>query len=380
MTTFIRSPFWENWFMHNPVDRSLVICSPYFKKNALDKIIDQFELDDDECILDVKILIRGTLDDFLQGSSDLTALDALLGLRCIDVDNVRRITNLHMKAYLRDGEDLLIGSGNCTGPGLSFGGRIGNVEGGIQTYDENVIDDFYDYFEDIFDHAEPLSMFYDSISDQYTEETLAPFRSRPTVVNRNASGERRARYDFRRRRQDEVMPEQVLEMSVQDIPQFSSFDHAVYDTPFLVDEANRRDEFLTFDRLGELLPGERTDTLVAKKKYGENHAKTAELLGLITILPEQTRKLQITPLGQVFLDATPEEKDRILTRQIMRTAIVRDIYSKYELTGSFDITQYLENYLSHSTAVRRRPNVKVLFEKLADFDVEGAEEILENVF
>ena len=64
----------------------------------------------------------------------------------------------------------------------------------------------------------------------------------------------------------------------------------------------------------------------------------------------------------------------------MRTAIVRDIYSKYELTGSFDITQYLENYLSHSTAVRRRPNVKVLFEKLADFDVEGAEEILENVF
>ena len=68
MTSFIRSPFWDNWFVNNPIERSLIICSPYFKKNALDKIIDEFDLDDDECVLDVKILIRGTLDDFLKGS------------------------------------------------------------------------------------------------------------------------------------------------------------------------------------------------------------------------------------------------------------------------------------------------------------------------
>lgn len=380
MTTFVRSPFWDNWFICKPVEKSLIICSPYLKKNALDQIIEQFELGNNECILDVKILIRGTLDDFIQGSSDLTALDALLALRCIDIDNVKRVTNLHMKAYLRDEEDLLIGSGNCTGSGLSFGGHLGNVEGGIQTKEAGVIDDFCDYFYDIFDHAQPLAEFYDSISEQYTEDAIAPFRNRPVIINRNATGERRSRYDFRTEDETVVLCEQLLELSIQDIPQFSNFNHAVYDTPVLVNEANHDGEFLTFDRLGELLPGERADTLVAKKKYGENHAKTAELLGLITILPEQTRKLQITPLGEVFINATAEEQDRILTRQLMRTAIVRDIYSKYELSGSFSITQYLENYLSHTTAVRRRPNVRVFFEKLADSNVEGAEDILENVF
>ncbi len=380
MTSFIRSPFWDNWFVNNPIERSLIICSPYFKKNALDKIIDEFDLDDDECVLDVKILIRGTLDDFLKGSSDLTALDALLGLRCIDIDNVRRVTNLHMKAYLKDNEDLLIGSGNCTGSGLSFGGRLGNIEGGIQTKDLNIINDFYSYFYDIFDNAEPLAIFYDNISEQYTEDTIAPFRNRPVIVNHNIVNEKKAMYDFRKGQRNVMLSDQSLEISIHDIPQFSNFDHAVYDTPILVSQANRKGEFLTFDSLGELLPGKRTDTYVAKKKYGENHAKTAELLGLITIIPEHTRKLQITPLGEFFIDATMEEKDRILARQLIRTAIVQDIYSRYKIFGGFNIIEYLENYLSHTTAIRRRPNVRMFFEKLADFNVEGADEILDNVF
>lgn len=380
MTAFVRAPFWDNWFVCNPVERSLIICSPYFKKSALDQIIENFHLDDDDCILDIKILIRGASDDFIKGSSDLTALDALLGLSCIDIDNVRRVTNLHMKAYLRDGEDLLIGSGNCTGPGLSFGGRLGNVEGGIQTDDVVIINDFCDYFEEIFEVAEPLEKFYDHITEQYMEDAKAPFKTRPAVINQNAAGEKNARFDFRVNPKTTVADDQIFEISVHDIPQFSNFDSVIYDTIAAVDDANEVGEYLTFDELGELLPGRRTNNDVSNKKYGENHAKTAELLGFITIIPERIRKLQITPLGKAFRSAANDERDRILIRQLMRTAIVKDVFGKYQEQGSFNITDYLENYLSHSTAVRRRPNVKVFFEKLAEFNVEGAKEILRDVF
>ena len=379
MTRLVRSPFWDNWFIRGDVERSLIICSPYFKKNALDKIIDQFELDDDECILDIKILIRGKLEDFVQGSSDLTALDALLGLRCINIDDVRRVTNLHMKAYLRDEEDLLIGSGNCTGPGLSFGNRLGNVEAGIQTFDENVIGDFYDYFDEVFEAAEPLAEFYDSLTEQYSEEVTAPIQNRLVVTNRNAVGENAARFDYRNHG-EVIVPAHGIEMTIQDIPQFSNFDQAVNETLHIAEEFTDRHEWLTYDILGELLPGNRTDTHNARTKYGENHAKTAELLEFVAIIPEQPRKIIITPLGRLFLHASPEEKDRILVRQLLRTTIVQDMFNYYTLNGPFDILDYLEQYLSHSTAVRRRPNVRVFFQILSDLGVEEADTILNNVF
>lgn len=379
MSKFIKSPFWDNWFVQGDVDRSLIICSPYFKKNALDKIIDQFDLDDDECILNIKILIRGQLDDFLKGSSDLTALDALLALPCVNVDNVRRVTNLHMKAYLRDDNDLLIGSGNCTAPGLSFGNRLGNVEGGIQTDDDEIISDFNEYFNEIFEASESLNDFYDSITEQYTEEARAPFREPPTV-NRDRAAEINARFDFREPVNNVDILDAALEMTVQDIPQFSNFDIVLNETLLYIKESSDNGHLLSFSELGQMLPGQNADNDTARKKYGENHAKTAELLGFVTIVPNRLRLLQITPLGETYLSATEDEKNRILTRQLTRSTIVRDIFGIYAVHGPFDITEYLERFMSHSTAVRRRPNVKAFFQKLVDLNVEGAEDIMNNVF
>lgn len=380
MTSFIESPFWENWFVKRTVERSLIICSPYFKKNALDKIIDKFELDDDECLLDVKILIRGTLEDFLQGSSDLTAIDALLGLRCINVDNVRRITNLHMKAYLRDGDDLLIGSGNCTGSGLSFGNILGNVEAGIQTSNENVISDFNSYFNKVFASAEPLTDFYDVITEQYMKEAMSSTKKHPIIISKSAEGERDARFDYRTHMNNKTVLAHGIEMTAQDIPQFSDFDQVINGTLIIANEFYENGESLTYDKLGELLPGNRKKTNVARKKYGENHAKTAELLEFVTILPERTRKIVITPLGRLFVEAMEEERKRILVRQLLRTTIVQDILNYYSLNGPFNILDYLEQYLSHKTAERRKSNVKTFFKVLAELGIEEAAVILDTVF
>ena len=119
---------------------------------------------------------------------------------------------------------------------------MGNIEGGIQTKDLNIINDFYSYFYDIFDNAEPLAIFYDNISEQYTEDTIAPFRNRPVIVNHNIVNEKKAMYDFRKGQRNVMLSDQSLEISIHDIPQFSNFDHAVYDTPILVSQANRKGE------------------------------------------------------------------------------------------------------------------------------------------
>lgn len=381
MSRFIKSPFWDNWFASKDVSRSLIICSPYLKKTALDNIIDLYKLDEPECVLDVKILIRGQLEDFLKGSSDLTALQALLNLRCINVDKVRRVTNLHMKAYLIDNEDLLIGSGNCTSRGLAPCGILGNIEGGVQTEDETIIEDFKEHFNELFEAAESLNDFYDSITEQYTKEAIAIFREGPTVSKSHSSSEGNAIFDYR------VTKEKVLEIpdvdigiTIEDVPQFSNFNVVINDTLRVLKAANIEGKLLTFSELGGRLPGQESDNDAARKKYGENHSKAAQILGFVTVIPGKTRRLKLSPLGETYLSASKDEKDRILTRQLMRTAIVKSILIGYDRCGQFDVKSYLERFMAESTAERRRPCVKALFQKLVELDVEGASDVIENLF
>lgn len=115
---FIESPIFSNWIEFNKPTKSFIISSPYFKRYAIDEIIKVYGLAKLNCNIDTRILIRGRLEDFIQGSSDISALDSLIRLKNINIDNIMRLTNLHMKAYLVDDKKILIGSGNCTQSGL----------------------------------------------------------------------------------------------------------------------------------------------------------------------------------------------------------------------------------------------------------------------
>ncbi len=104
----------------------------------------------------------------------------------------------------------------------------------------------------------------------------------------------------------------------------------------------------------------------AHVKYGENHAKLAELLDLVTITngpSEAHRKVYLTRLGKLFNSSDDSTKANILKSQIFNMDIVQDIINKYDYEN-FNIDDYLNSILSESTAIRRRPNVKFLFHYL----------------
>ena len=86
----------------------MLICSPYIKQNALENIIELNKLNS-RSNFDLKVLIRGNTDEFtLSRSSDIGIFSTLEALPCFRPENIRRITNLHMKAYLLDGSKLQI--------------------------------------------------------------------------------------------------------------------------------------------------------------------------------------------------------------------------------------------------------------------------------
>ena len=135
MADFVQSPLFDNWFIkHKPV-RRLVICAPYIKEDAIRKVFDQFDLIAPSTIK-IDIFTTGRPEVFVSGGSDLSAIDFLSSFGDV---TLYLIDNIHMKAYCIDDECLLVGSGNCTMPGLF---PSGNVEAAISTNESVVINQF----------------------------------------------------------------------------------------------------------------------------------------------------------------------------------------------------------------------------------------------
>ena len=161
MIDFVKSPTYQNWLLQNIPNNELHICSPFIKKSTIHKMLSDYKFDDKHEFLKVKIILRGNIHDFEQGSSDVDAVEYLLELTKKYPENifVKFISNLHMKAYLIDKEKLLITSGNLTPRGLMNYGTTGNAEGGIACDDTDVIKQFIQYFNDLFEAGEPIDSF-----------------------------------------------------------------------------------------------------------------------------------------------------------------------------------------------------------------------------
>ena len=357
--TFIKSPLFENWFINHKPKKSLLICTPYLKSYALDKIHELYNLAEINSDFSFDVLIRGKLEDFINGSSDISALESFLQLKIVNIDKIRRLTNLHMKAYLLDNTHLLIGSGNCTKSGLFSNSVHSNVEGSLYSTDNDVIADFTDYFCEINKSSESLDIFYDKIINEYNShiDVFSPTINNEigSILSKVLKEESKAKYKFREK--NVTGEETTTTITPERIPQFSKFEHGAFKiAEILNDEGNIG---LNFNELGRILegPGKKEG---AYKKYGENHAKLAELLDFVTITTDRPRKVYLTKLGKSFVDSDDKRQINILKTQIYRMGIIKDIMIK-SIEKDFKLSNYLSNYLSITTVKRRKPNVVKLF-------------------
>jgi len=396
---FIQSPFFNNWFClsDNRPNNSLLICSPYFKKYALDKIINLYDLSKEDSNIKTEILIRGKLEDFIHGSSDISALESLLRLKNADVTKIRRVTNLHMKGYLIDNEKLLIGSGNCTSNGLFARNNSGNVEGAISTSDKSIIDGFNTYYSSILKNSEQLDIFYNAIVKQYNEyiENNPPANNITNAISSAIKkNESKSRHIFSTEYQYTSKPPILVGLVTKEsaiksfnenairndigtsaIPQYSNFDNGAYKVvEILHDQGNSG---LTFTEMGSYLEGQGKKN-IAYYKYGENHAKLAELLDFVTITNTRPRKVFLTKFGEAFYNSKQSKKIEIIKNQIFRMDLVKYIIQKHA-EDSFNLEAYLLLYLKPSTVNRRKSNIKTLFKFLRDNGVDDIDIILKKL-
>ena len=111
---------------------------------------------------------------------------------------------------------------------------------------------------------------------------------------------------------------------------------------------------VTFIEAGKLMLNDgtrRKDT--AYIKYGENHLKTAEALGL---LYELTRTYFVSCIGEIYLTLNDEDKKKLNTRLFLRNKFISRLI-KVTAKGKVDARQFLY-MLSDATYVRRKSNLK----------------------
>lgn len=101
----------------------------------------------------------------------------------------------------------------------------------------------------------------------------------------------------------------------------------------------------------------RTD--IAYIKYGENHLKTAESLGLLF---ELTHTYFLSCMGTVYLNIDNDKKQRLITRLLMRNKLIARLI-KASYCAPVNARQFLY-MLSDSTYIRRRSNIKTIFRYL----------------
>lgn len=95
-------------------------------------------------------------------------------------------------------------------------------------------------------------------------------------------------------------------------------------------------------------------------KYGENHAKTATNLGLLQCIEN---KFFLSCFGYVYDELNGDNKNAFLMRLILRNKLIWRLLYKAMIKGGSNY--YFETgFLSKSTQLRRKANVKSLFDVL----------------
>lgn len=144
----------------------------------------------------------------------------------------------------------------------------------------------------------------------------------------------------------------------KDIFQFSDLYDATDKLCIKMKEANNPG--LKFEDIGKILLDDGKERKSgAFVKYGENHVKTAEMLGLVF---ELYHTYYLSGIGYVYIELSPEDKKKFLTRLILRNKLIMRIYQA-QINGKVNMREFLY-MLAESTYTRRRSNVKAILDVL----------------
>lgn len=120
---------------------------------------------------------------------------------------------------------------------------------------------------------------------------------------------------------------------------------------------------LCFQDIGQILLNDSTArSQTAFNKYGENHIKTAEALGLA--FRTGKRQFYLSSTGLCFCKLSNDLRNKLLTRLVLRNKLIAQLVLA-AANGPFDLEAFLYD-LSKSTYLRRRTNIKYIISMLLD--------------
>ena len=156
--------------------------------------------------------------------------------------------------------------------------------------------------------------------------------------------------------------EEKQQIEAKDIFQFSDFNDATI--IFCEKMKNTDNPGMKFSEIGRLLldDGKARNT-GAIVKYGENHAKTAEMLGLAF---ELCKTYYLSGIGYIYAELSKEKQKKLLTRLVIRNKLILRMYQASK-NGAIDMREFLY-MISDSTYMRRRSNIKRILNVLSNSD------------
>lgn len=161
---------------------------------------------------------------------------------------------------------------------------------------------------------------------------------------------------------------EIAEITSANIPQFSNID-SIND---VLDVVESSDE-ITFELIGYYI--NKNTSKGAQIKYGENHYKTAAAIGLTTL----NKPFRVTAIGKKYMSLSLKDKTSIRNKLFLLVPIVQKIIidAQYRTVHPLDV---LRLYLSESTSIRRRSNVRKMVEYVyKDTDMEFRIKVQKNL-
>lgn len=159
-----------------------------------------------------------------------------------------------------------------------------------------------------------------------------------------------------------------------DVFQFSDFDDATINLcTRIIRVGNNGLKFKDIARL--LLADDVPRNDIALNKYGENHIKTAESMGLA--FKDNSKTYYLSANGCVFIELPEDSKQKFLLRLIIRNKLITQLFLA-AIQGPFDMEAFLYD-LSKSTYVRRRTNINRVLEILKTSQEYDFSQLIQNI-
>ena len=376
MIEFIESPMYDNWFKNHIPEKKLLICSPYMKQTALDRILKLYDVENRCLDLEIQVLIRGDIKEFTYSkSTDFSVIETFLGMDSFDIDNFKRMTNLHMKAYLVDDKHLLVTSGNMTDSGMFVISGTENFEGGIATDEVSVIEKFKEYFSKIWVQGETLEIFYDELLSEY-KAYLDTEYSDGEMVKQHI---KRKKCRFSTKSKFAVDNGEVISVDIDyDVDKLLPVGYIKYlDETLKILYDNPRG--LSYADLGDLLrskiglpPGK--DKKTNDVKFGEEKGKYAVYFGLARLSGVAGKNtFFINSFGEMYLNLKESGKIKYLKDQLFSKSAICAILKQMDQVDNFNLSLFLqEQYGLKGTTLNRICNaLKDLVKYIKEVDDEN---------